>query len=58
MTYNDILIKANELIVNYYKKYEREPNAILMNEEVFTALKVYTAGYYAIELPEIRGRWR
>ena len=29
---NDILFKVNEAIRNYYNKYGREPNTILINE--------------------------
>ena len=36
---NDILFKVNEAIKNYYNKHERQPNAILINENDLFWLK-------------------
>lgn len=35
----DILFKVNEAIANYYNKYERHPNTILINENDLNLLK-------------------
>ena len=40
---NDILIKINEAIRNYYNEYKRHPNAILINEHDLNVLKCETS---------------
>lgn len=42
---NDILWKVYEAKKNYYNKYERMPNAILINENDLTLLKYETIPY-------------
>lgn len=36
---NDIILKVNEAVKNYYNKYERYPNTILINENDLNLLK-------------------
>ena len=47
---NDILFKVNEAIKNYYNKYERQPNAILINENDLILLKYNSFPCFAIDL--------
>lgn len=42
---NDILFKVQEAISDYYNKYEREPNAVLINENDLNLLKLLSAPF-------------
>lgn len=42
---NDIILKVNEAVKNYYNKYERYPNTILINENDLNLLKLHSAPF-------------
>ncbi len=50
---NDILFKVNEAIKNYYNKYGRYPNAILIGEDDLNLLK-YNSSQFLMDDKTLR----